>query len=281
MGNPGWGSISGLKVHIKECHTFKSSSLGGIMNKIKIDPKYFNVKWVFLLFFGLNTASALATSVNFVGNVSYTENGSTAVLSANEVSNTTSGGHSGTLRLELWAFQNPYYSGESGYRTAVFSFDSFSNLTDGELPGNEYLSNITSGSVTFTGPPNGIWYMVMMLTEYTGNAENDGYSVDDYVAFSNTLDIGVTGGSSIINDAVSIGGGWYSSPTFGVYYAGGYGWSIPGWIYHSQLGILYVDPSSTSSNMFIYDWSMQSWLWTSMSIYPTVYRWSDGSWLYL
>lgn len=90
-----------------------------------------------------------------------------------------------------------------------------------------------------------------------------------------------TAASSDLLGGTSIGGGWFSSPHFGVYYAGGSGWSIPGWIYHTDLGILYVDPSSTSSNMFIYDWDMQAWLSTSISEFPSVYRWSASpSWLY-
>ena len=85
----------------------------------------------------------------------------------------------------------------------------------------------------------------------------------------------------VIADAVAIGGGWYSSATFGMYYAGGNGWSMPGWIYHSNFGIMYVDPALTANSIAMYDWSMQAWLTTSMSEFPSMYRWSGSpSWLY-
>ena len=79
----------------------------------------------------------------------------------------------------------------------------------------------------------------------------------------------------IITDAVAQSGGWYSSKVFGAYNG-----TVPGWIWHLQHGWLYVDPSSTSSAIFLYSVADAGWLGTSMAWYPTLYRFSDGAWLY-
>ena len=53
------------------------------------------------------------------------------------------------------------------------------------------------------------------------------------------------------------------------------------WVYHMQHGWLYVFPSVTDTgSIYFWDNSMQSVLWTSQSVYPSMYRFSDSTWIW-
>ena len=146
--------------------------------------------WIRRLAFGLFVASALvfstgslATNVQFVGSVAYSYVGNTAVLTANRVENFTSGGTSGTLHMELWAFPAPYNgTAQTGYKLAVHSL--------GQLPGGFAFTGISSGTIAFTYPPNGTWALAMILSEFDNGPFNGGFSVRDYVNFSSPLVVG-------------------------------------------------------------------------------------------
>lgn len=124
-----------------------------------------------------------AANVQFVGVVGYSYVGNSAILAADKVQNFDVGGISGTLRMELWAFVSPYAGGAtSGYKLAQYSL--------GQLNGNSFFSNITSGTIAFAPPPNGTWYFSMVLTEFIGTGVNDGYATRDYVNFATPVVIG-------------------------------------------------------------------------------------------
>ncbi len=110
----------------------------------------------------LHSASTFAaTDVRLAGSWSYQYNGSTVTLSSTQVKNHASGGNSGTLRLELWAFETPYNGGAlPGYRLATYQMST--------LNGGSSLSNIVSGAVAATYPPNGTWNIALLLSEYSG-----------------------------------------------------------------------------------------------------------------
>jgi hypothetical protein len=128
-----------------------------------------------LMFVASRSADA---AVAFVGSGAYTYAGSTAVLSADEVANFDPVGNlSGTLKLELWAAPAPYTGAyQSGYKLAEYRL--------GQLGGSFYFSNINSGNISFTPPPNGTWYLTMLLTEYVGGPADGGYTPRDYINFA-------------------------------------------------------------------------------------------------
>jgi hypothetical protein len=137
-------------------------------------------------FFTLGSARLAATTLQFSGTVSYETDGTltTVLLTAGAIENLDSGGTSGTIRMELWAFAEPYTGGSSsGYRMAVYSLP-------GLLPGGSSFVNVSSGTITFIPPPNGAWYVSMLLTEYTGQSNDDGFVTRDYVDFPQQLIIG-------------------------------------------------------------------------------------------
>ena len=139
---------------------------------------------------------AKGANLGLSGNVSYqiSEDERTVVLKADKLSNLTSGGYSGTIRLELWAFSFPFSGSGSGYKLASYQL--------GQLNGGSYFYNISSGSIAFTRPPPGTWYFSVMAREYTGGG-SDGFTTRDFLTFSTP--IRVAGGSYQGDMAIS---GW-------------------------------------------------------------------------
>jgi hypothetical protein len=74
--------------------------------------------------------------------------------------------------------------------------------------------------------------------------------------------------------ATSVGSGWYYLNWFGYFNTD----NSP-WIYHQTLGWLYPVGTSTDSIWF-WDPAMNTHWWTSNTVYPSVYRKSDATWLY-
>lgn len=74
--------------------------------------------------------------------------------------------------------------------------------------------------------------------------------------------------------AIDYGNGWKWLTWFGYFNTGS-----PPWIYHEQLGWLYPFGTSLASIWF-WDPQMNSFLWTSQTVFPFLYRASDNSWLY-
>lgn len=117
------------------------------------------------------------------GTVAYTIAGGSVRLQVDRIANRRSGGTSGSLRVELWATSTPYGGGGlSGYKIGQTSFNPLS-------AGFSYV-DIDRTVTQLVTPPNGTWYLVMTLTEFTGSASNDGYTIANYRNFSSPWVIG-------------------------------------------------------------------------------------------
>ncbi len=104
---------------------------------------------------------AAATNVSLSGAWSYESTGSTVVLRVDRITNHSTGGHSGTLRLELWAFATPYNgTSQQGYRLASYTLN--------PLSGGYHYPNLSTGSIAFTRPATGTWHIALLLMEYDG-----------------------------------------------------------------------------------------------------------------
>lgn len=68
---------------------------------------------------------------------------------------------------------------------------------------------------------------------------------------------------------------WFHSDWFGYY-----GTAFAPWLLHIEHGAIYRHPDSTNASLFIYDDAMSAWWWTNEGIYPSLYRFTDGSWLW-
>ena len=71
---------------------------------------------------------------------------------------------------------------ELGYKLAEYSL--------GQLVAGFNLSNISSGSIPFSPPPNGTWVFTLLVTEYIAPGIDDGFFPDDYFNFSAPVTFG-------------------------------------------------------------------------------------------
>ena len=72
-----------------------------------------------------------------------------------------------------------------------------------------------------------------------------------------------------------IGGGWRRLTWFGDYAP----MAQEGWIWHNQHGFFYAAASATPESVWFYANDM-GWLYTGNTLYPFLYRNSDGAWLW-
>jgi hypothetical protein len=78
------------------------------------------------------------------------------------------------------------------------------------------------------------------------------------------------------SDSVDLGNGWRWTHWLGYFNVG-----VESFIYHSEHKWLYVYQNAFRSNgVYFRDDSMGSILWTSENVYPFLYRFSDGEWIW-
>ncbi|MEI7950736.1 MAG: hypothetical protein WCI66_10950 [Gammaproteobacteria bacterium] len=110
--------------------------------------------------------TASATSISLAGSWSYQYpqgNGATVVLSVDRITNNATSGHSGTLRMELWAFATPYAgTSQSGYQLATYQLDT--------LNAGASLTAVASGNISASFPPTGAWNIALLLSEFNGSS---------------------------------------------------------------------------------------------------------------
>ena len=78
----------------------------------------------------------------------------------------------------------------------------------------------------------------------------------------------------LLSEGVTATAGWKQAGWFGYYFSESYPW-----IYHSNLGWIYVSESETTG-VWLYREPL-GWLWTNPSTYPYLYRNESSNWLYL
>ena len=74
--------------------------------------------------------------------------------------------------------------------------------------------------------------------------------------------------------ATDLGGGWAWLNWLGSFNA-----ANDPWIYHAQHGWLFPFADGPES-VYFWDGEMNSIIWTSETVYPSIYRFSDEKWLY-
>jgi len=135
----------------------------------------------------VGAAQARASNVSFGNqNVYALITGGTVVFHAASILN-NSKRSAGPLRLELWAASRPVTDDfvsrpPMDYKLAQFQL--------GILQTGQLYKNLVSPSLQLGSPPDGTWYYVVFLTEFTGAPSDDGYSVDDWIVMPGTVTIG-------------------------------------------------------------------------------------------
>ncbi len=120
----------------------------------------------------------------FSGVSSFQVNGSSVNIKINEIKNTGLYGHSGSLRLELWALTAPYYGGQvTGYVTASVRTSKINGLSD-YLNASSSFTNITL-NLPFATPPSTHKNYALFVTEYdtTNCSQADRFCIVNYINY--------------------------------------------------------------------------------------------------
>jgi hypothetical protein len=81
-------------------------------------------------------------------------------------------------------------------------------------------------------------------------------------------------------DVTGFSDGWYTSSWYGTFSAD---WCLnndsntPTYIWHTPDGWQYIDASSTSDSVYLWNYGTRSWRFTSKTMYPSVYDYSWGT----
>jgi Repeat of unknown function (DUF5648) len=130
------------------------------------------------------TAPVAAADIRFANNnVQAIISGGTVVLFATGIQN-NSNRATGTLRMELWAASQPFPGGSvlGDFKVAQFQL--------GVLQGGQHYESVRSPSLQLGAPPDGVWYYIMFLTEFTGGTVNGGFSLVDWANLPGTVTVG-------------------------------------------------------------------------------------------
>ena len=81
--------------------------------------------------------------------------------------------------------------------------------------------------------------------------------------------------SNPLEASSDLGDGWKESDWFGVYYQS----QDSEWIYHSNLGWLFIDTSRSGSGVYFWQEEL-GWSWTQMETFPVFFSFGLSSWIY-
>ncbi|MDD5274365.1 MAG: helix-hairpin-helix domain-containing protein [Methylovulum sp.] len=111
--------------------------------------------------------------ITLAGTCGYEIHDGLVTISIAEIANNRDADNiSGTLSVELWALPQPYCGGE-------FDGIALAGNSIGELYGQYFLANCRY-EMPFQEPGDGMWYLVLMLREWT----ETGYITRDYINFT-------------------------------------------------------------------------------------------------
>lgn len=126
------------------------------------------------------------SSLKLLGKSDYSTSGSSVALNIEEIRNEAFGGHSGSLRIELWGLKAPYTGGSvTGYIASSIRTASVAGLSD-VLNGGSSFRNIKL-NLPYTAPPTGWQTMTLFLLEYSSDksvcSQPDGFCIVDYLTY--------------------------------------------------------------------------------------------------
>lgn len=130
-------------------------------------------------------------SIALVGSSSYRIQGDFATVTVDRVENNSQTRTSGTLRLELWALEAPYAGSGPvrGFKLVENVLDNDSRPDERLAPG-EFYFDISFTDRLQVDLPNGDYALTLFVTEFTGDAQNDGFSIADFGNFQQGLRVG-------------------------------------------------------------------------------------------
>jgi hypothetical protein len=127
-------------------------------------------------------STGLTSAPIFEGSASYSSLGATLTLRAARLTN-QGNATSRHLRLELWAMPSPYSNGLPAGSKSLGAY-AFAE----PLPPGASFTDVDVDTV-YTPPPAGTYFIVLLLTEFTGgnNATGTGFTIRDHLSFGSML----------------------------------------------------------------------------------------------
>jgi len=155
-----------------------------------------------------NPANIPTTLLRMQGSIGFSTSGANLNLRVDQVRN-EGDAVSREIRLELWAMPQRYASGlPAGSRSlGVYAFP-------GPLAPGSSFTNVNV-STPYLAPPNGGYYVVLLLTEFTGGS-GSGYTIRDVIEFENPLNIGASQAPAIVSQPASLAVDPGATATFAV-----------------------------------------------------------------
>lgn len=130
---------------------------------------------------------ASAQTATISGNASMSVSGTQVALSIDKISNTSSSGTTGSLRIELWATRSAYSGGSiSGYKTASIRTSDITGGSD-TLGPNQYFSSLKL-NLPYTAPPSDYTYFTIIVSEYdsVNCTSSDKFCINSHLSLGST-----------------------------------------------------------------------------------------------
>jgi predicted Zn-dependent protease len=155
-----------------------------------------------------NPANLPTSLLRMQGSIGFSTSGPNLNLRVGQIRNEGDAA-SREIRLELWAMPQRYAGGlPAGSRSlGVYAFP-------GPLASGASLANVDV-STPYLAPPNGGYYVVLLLTEFTGGS-GSGYTIRDAIEFDNPLNIGASQAPAIVSQPASLSVDPGATATFAV-----------------------------------------------------------------
>lgn len=220
-------------------------------------PKFLILPMLSILLAG--AAAAQQEGIYLEGSVGYEFFQENVWLDVDRIANYgPDGSASGTLKLELWATENPY----DGSAVAGWELGS---VELGVLDGGYHWENVSEPAYIWDLPPAGQYYVAMFLSEWDGND----FGILEYVNFPDAW----MPFSDLLWRDFERKGDWL------------YGWigyiaetRFYDWFYSDYDGWLYAVYDTANSGYF---WSPDfGWMWMSEQSSPYYLLLADGNWYY-
>ena len=81
------------------------------------------------------------------------------------------------------------------------------------------------------------------------------------------------------DNIIDLGNSWYELEWFGIFYTTGDDFKGTGWIYHLELGWVFIS-SKNYESVWIWSDQLGGWKWTSETTFPYLFLNNTGSWLF-
>ena len=163
------------------------------------------------------------------------------------------------------------------------------SLDVGAAGGDQFITVTAVPEVSWTAESNDAWITVTLGSSGSGS-DLVGISIAENAAYTGRTGTLLVAGTTVtvnqagqplpanFQEAVSAtdnGDGTWTSPWLGSFFVQG------DYIYHIPVGWMYTGLVQTSGSMYLYSYTLNTWLWTAEVVFPYIVDVNAGKWYYL